>query len=113
MVAKELGVRSRTKNDGDFDDGGNYSLEPEGVVVLEAARRHLIEKPVSTLTPGDALVMRMPNRPCHMAVVGEYNGRPTLIHAYNRVKEQVVEHHLDDYWRRQIVACFKFPGVED
>lgn len=113
MVAKELGMQSRSKPSGELDDGGNYSLEPEGTVVLDAARRHLIEKPIKTLTPGDALVMRMPNRPCHMAIVGEYNGRPTLIHAYNRVKEQVVEHHLDDYWRTQIVACFRFPGVED
>ena len=113
MIAKELGVRSRTKEDGDLDDGGNYTHEPEGTVVLDAARRHLFEKPAAEMRPGDALVLRMPNRPCHMAIIGEYNGRLTLIHAYNRIKEEVVEHHIDEYWRRQVVACFRFPGVED
>lgn len=112
MVGKALGVQSRVAG-ADLDENKNYGPQPKGREVLEAAKKHLIAKPIAHLKPGDVLVLRMPTSPCHTAIVGEWNGLPTLIHAYNRIRDKVIEHHLDTYWRKYIAACFEFPGVED
>jgi hypothetical protein len=47
-------------------------------------------------------------------VVGDYvHGGLSLIHAYNGAGvNKVVEHRLDESWRRRIVAAWQFRGVE-
>lgn len=55
---------------------------------------------------GDLLLMRFTGEPQHLAV---YTGE-NIIHAYQAVG-RVVEHILDDKWRRRIVRAYRFKGV--
>ncbi len=55
---------------------------------------------------GDLLLMRFTGEPQHLAL---YTGT-TIIHAYEAVG-RVVEHRLDDKWRRRIVRAYRFKGM--
>jgi len=52
---------------------------------------------------GDLLLMRFSGEPQHLAV---YTGE-NIIHAY-QAAGRVVEHVLDDKWRRRIVRVYRF-----
>ncbi|MBZ5566562.1 MAG: C40 family peptidase [Acidobacteriia bacterium] len=104
MVAKELGIA--------VEDETNYTREPEGTRVLDGARERMVEKPIAQMQPGDVIILRLPHSPCHTALVASLNGHLTMIHAYNRINNEVVENYIDQYWRRHIAACFTFKGVE-
>ena len=58
------------------------------------------------MLPGDLLLMRFAGEPQHLAV---FTGE-TIIHAY-QATGRVVEHSLDDKWRRRIVRVYRFVGV--
>jgi hypothetical protein len=46
-----------------------------------------------------------------LGFIGDYEfGGLSMIHAY-AWSRKVVEHRLDDVWRRRIVALFELPGV--
>lgn len=76
--------------------------------LLEAARRHLREVPVSRVGPGDVLIFRMAlGAPAkHAAIV---SGEDRIIHAY--WGRAVCETRMVAWWRRRIAGAFRFPGV--
>jgi NlpC/P60 family putative phage cell wall peptidase len=78
--------------------------------LLEAARRHLIERPSGTACPGDVLIFRMgmgvPAKHC-----GIISAPCVLVHAY--WGRDVTETRLTPWWTRRVVAAFAFPGLED
>ena len=80
--------------------------EPQGIeVLLGAARRHLVEKPVADAAPGDVLVFRM--RAGAVAKhVGLMSAPLAFIHSCSG--HGVVESALTEAWRRRIAACFEF-----
>lgn len=77
--------------------------------LLAAARRHLLEKPVTDLSQGDVLLFRMRGRAVakHLGIAARMGDAPTFIHAYSG--HSVVESPLSAPWRRRIAACFSFP----
>lgn len=84
--------------------------------LLEAARRHLTERPAEGFRPGDVLLFRMSPGAClkHCAIVS--TGRPgdpapRIVHAY--WGRAVVESWLGPWWRRRLAHVFSFPGVSD
>lgn len=58
---------------------------------------------VGDMQPADLLLMRFTGEPQHLAV---YTG-DTIVHAYQAIG-RVVEHGLDDKWRRRIVRVYRF-----
>jgi NlpC/P60 family putative phage cell wall peptidase len=74
-----------------------------------AAVRHLSEKPITAVTPGDVLLFRMRDGGVakHVALQGETSPTPTFIHAYSG--RGVVESVLTPPWARRLVARFTFP----
>lgn len=58
---------------------------------------------VGNMQPADLLLMRFTGEPQHLAV---YTG-DTIVHAYQAIG-RVVEHGLDDKWRRRIVRVYRF-----
>ena len=86
-----------------------YSMdwaEPQGIeVLLGAAQRHLVEKPVADAAPGDVLVFRMRSGAVAKHV-GLMAGPAGFIHSY--AGHGVVESALTDAWRRRIAGCFAF-----
>ncbi|NQY98044.1 MAG: C40 family peptidase [Henriciella sp.] len=97
-----------------------YGEEPESVpaytpdwaealkqdTLLDAARRHLKEIPISAAQPGDVFLFRMGlGHPAkHCAVV---SGADRIIHAY--WGKAVCETRLVPWWQRRIAAAFAFP----
>ncbi|WP_103255798.1 peptidase [Tabrizicola aquatica] len=78
-------------------------------VLLHAARRWLLERPLSSEAPGDVLLFRMRNGSIakHLGVQSETGPHARFIHSYTG--HGVVESPLSQPWRRRIVARFAFP----
>jgi NlpC/P60 family putative phage cell wall peptidase len=81
-----------------------------GEQLLEAARRHLVERPADAAKPGDVMVFRiMAGLPAKHCGIHSAPGR--VIHAY--WGHSVTETRLGVWWRRRIAGVFAFPGIED
>ena len=99
--------------------------EPEGVppyspdwaeaggreILLEALERWLMPVPVEAMRSGDVLLFRMSPGVAakHCAVLSDCGGPESrMIHAY--WGRAVVESWMGVWWRRRLVAAFRFPG---
>jgi NlpC/P60 family putative phage cell wall peptidase len=78
--------------------------------LLEAAKRHFIEKQVGEMAAGDLILFRWKPQHAakHAAIV---SGPDTFIHAYEG--HSVMETHLVPQWRRRIAGVFAFPPLKD
>lgn len=77
-------------------------------LLLDAARRHCIEKPVSAALPGDLLVFRW--RAHHAAKhLGVLLPDEAFLHAYEG--HAVTVSALVPQWRRRIAGVFAFPDI--
>jgi NlpC/P60 family putative phage cell wall peptidase len=88
---------------GDYDVT-NYPRLPQGDALAEhmcAAGLTEVERP--TALPGDVLLMRFTRQAQHVALVTDGG----ILHAHQQVG-RVVEHRLDESWRRRIVAAYRF-----
>lgn len=81
--------------------------------LLAAARRWLIEIPVSRAVAGDVLLFRMaagvPAK--HCAILSDEGGEGRMIHAY--WGRAVVESWMGRWWRARLVAAFAWPGAAE
>ena len=76
--------------------------------LIEAARRHCVEKPVAEGEPGDLIVFRW--RPRHAAKhLGILLARDSFLHAYEG--HAVMVSALVPQWRRRIAGIFAFPPL--
>lgn len=85
-----------------------------GETLLAAARRWLTEVPVERMGAGDVVLFRMaPGCPVkHCAILSDVGGpEPRMIHAY--WGRSVVESWMGVWWRRRLVAAFRWPARED
>jgi hypothetical protein len=75
----------------------------------DAARRHLLPKPLEAVAPGDVILFRMRAGSVakHLGIQAETGPAPTFLHAYSG--HGVVESPLSGPWARRIVARFAFP----
>lgn len=78
-------------------------------VLLQAAERWLVRKPVGQAAPGDVILFRMREGSIakHLGVQSETEPVARFIHAYTG--HGVIESPLSQPWRRRIVARFAFP----
>ena len=91
-----------------IDDRTDYPRQPDGQLI-PAVSTHChqvsgIYKPgdESNWLPGDVLAMRFKKDPQHLAIwTGE-----TVIHCFEGVGK-VVEHNLDDKWKRRIHSVWR------
>lgn len=83
----------------------NYARNPNGGE-LERRIQAAFGPPVSELSPGRLVTIDFYGQSRHVGIVGEHNGRLTLIHAYGR-PPSVVEHGLDEKWRRRITGIYE------
>ncbi|MFC3086635.1 peptidase [Tabrizicola soli] len=82
-------------------------------VLLEAARRWLVERPLALEAPGDVLLFRMRSGGIakHLGIQSEIGTEARFIHSYSG--QGVVESPLSQPWRRRIAARFAFPEGAD
>lgn len=78
-------------------------------VLLGAALRWLVAKPLETAAPGDVLLFRMRDGAVakHLGIAGRTGAQASFIHAYTG--HGVIESPLSAPWARRIVARFAFP----
>lgn len=102
VVARALGVIAP-----DFDYT-RYGRSPTGALdaILD---QHLL--PLPAPQPGAVVSIRWWQAAHHLAIVGEQQGRLTLIHSHQS-NARVVEHGLAGRWLTRIVGCYGFPGVD-
>lgn len=86
-----------------------YARNPNGGE-LERRMRAAFGEPVKDLAPGCLVTVQFFGPSRHVGIVGEYNGRLTLIHAYGR-PPKVIEHGIDDKWRRRITGIYRVGGA--
>lgn len=93
-----------------------YSRSPSPQLLISECEKNLVkqDRGMADLKVGDVLVMwgMTRNEAQHFAVVGEVDGRLTLIHAFSK-HQKVVEQSIDEFWSRRFVAIYCFPGLED
>jgi cell wall-associated NlpC family hydrolase len=92
----------------------NYSDSPSGEMMMARSREQFDEVTDRTLPrPGDIMGMWGWNRnePQHFAIAAEYGGRQTMIHAFSK-RGMVVEHSVDSFWNKRLVALFNLKGME-
>lgn len=77
-------------------------------MLLEAARRHCVEKEMAQAQPGDLLVFRWRAHDAakHLGILASAD---TFIHAYEG--HAVTVSALIPQWRRRIVGIFEFPPL--
>lgn len=84
-----------------------YGRTPDGRLI-ELLREHMREIPVSEAQVADVVLVKFPGveHAQHVGfLVDRKDGGIGILHAYN---QGVVEHRLDDRWRRRVVAAFSF-----
>lgn len=76
----------------------------------DAARRRLVEIPISAATAGDVVLFRI-QRGAPAKHAGVLSGRDHLVHAY--WGRAVCESPLTSWWRRRRAYAFRFPNRID
>lgn len=66
--------------------------------------------PVDELSAGCVATFNFFGQTRHVGIIGSVAGRLTLIHAYGR-PNKVIEHGLDDKWRRRISGIYRVGGA--
>jgi cell wall-associated NlpC family hydrolase len=87
-------------------DFTGYARQASDEAMLEICAAHMQPVPLDLMAPGDVVVMRFDNQR-HMAMLGDYPGGLSLIHAHARAR-RVVEHRMDEAWRSRIMGCFRW-----
>lgn len=104
VLLKECGLHELASH-----DLTNYARNPNGGE-LEQRMGNAFGPPVQYLAPGCLVTVQFFGPSRHVGIVGEYNGRLTLIHAYGR-PPRVVEHGIDDKWRSRITGIYCVGGA--
>lgn len=87
----------------------NWAEPEKNEILLAAASRWLLPKPIGAEAPGDVLVFRLRQGALakHLGIQSGIGSLPAFIHAYDR--HGVIESPLSLPWQRRIAARFAFP----
>jgi hypothetical protein len=94
-------------------DQPNYSPLPDGRGLKTAVSLHLLElASAGEASLGDVYLFRFQQDPQHVGILSELpDGAASIIHCYSNTGK-VVEHRLNDTWRKLIVAAYRFPNLQ-
>lgn len=98
----------------DYDDDrmapfAAYGEQPSPRIVLGVLETFLLPVTGEPETADVACIAWRPGLPMHMAILGDFQGRKTLIHAL-RNKHQVVEHGFSAEWPGLVHSWWRYPG---
>lgn len=100
MVARSLGI--------DVPNGITYSRIPDELELIRNMDQYAIQVPVSEAGVGDIVLIPFLHKIRHMAILTDMG----ILHAYEP-RGMVVEHAVDDRWRKQFRRAYRYPGVID
>lgn len=88
-----------------------YGRKPDRETLLAACDAYLDPIPVSSIQPGDILLMRYePDpEPRHFAIVSALDPM-YIVHAFASARK-VVENRVDRAWRERIVSAYRYRGL--
>lgn len=104
IVAIDCGLHALAEH-----DLTTYQRNPNGGE-LERRMQAAFGPQVRDLAPGRLVTIDFYGKSRHVGIVGEDNGRLTLIHAYGR-PPRVIEHGIDAKWRRRITGIYTVEGL--
>jgi len=110
-VAEDLQLKDLGGSQFHRGDYMGYNSQPIDVFVHAECQRRLVQKLLSAVQEGDIVSMRIPHLPTHVAFITLRGDGLYIVHAYSGGPERVVEHILNEPWRRRIVGAFSFPEV--
>lgn len=88
-----------------------YGRLPNPAKMREAMATFLVEIAEAERAPGDvAWFAWRSGLPMHLAVMAEFEGRETMIHATQQIG-RVVEHGYVPPWTRRIDSWWRYPGL--
>lgn len=105
-VGAATGLLNLTK--ADLKAFSGYSRLPNPDHMGYYIRKHLL--PADFQVGNIVWIQWRENLPMHLAIIGEHDSEPTLIHAYGDVRK-VVEHKLTKEWHDKIVSFWGYPGL--
>lgn len=91
-------------------DTNDYSRLPDPTVFVDKFERNLDVGDINNILPGDVLVFRQLQFPCHTGIASIKHDVLHLIHAH-APRRQVIEEPLA-LWADNLRFCFKYRGVE-
>jgi cell wall-associated NlpC family hydrolase len=93
-----------------YHDMTGYSNRPDGVTLLREFDKALVRIGPADVQCGDVLTFwcEAPGKVQHAAIATDRG----MIHSTVEYR-RVVEHRLDDYWRKRLAVCYRFPGDLD
>ncbi len=95
------------------DDRADYARTPHAGELARELGAQLERIDVADAAPGDVVLIAWRRAPMHVGLLTDYpHSGLALLHAIETIG-RVVEHRLDDGWRRLIVAAYRVPGLED
>lgn len=92
------------------EDTIDYPKRPTGDILVRTLARFMHPIALGQAKKGDVVVCwyHEPEHPVHALILtGE-----KMLHTYALVRK-VVEHNIDDWWRKRFVCAFRFPGIVD
>lgn len=91
-----------------------YTRKPNPARMRKAMRRFLVESIVDrTSLPAIGSIGWFGWRddlPMHLAIVSEFEGRPTMIHAFE-LQGRCCENSIDETWRSRVDSWWQYPGM--
>ena len=109
-VVKELELKNKEQDKflHEFDMAG-YPKLPDGKILKQELSKCLKEE--NSYDVGDVLLIEFDGMPQHVGIVSDYKDGVGIIHCYAQSKK-VIEHSLDDWWKKRVTASFSFYGLE-
>lgn len=104
LIARKFNVK--------FRDYTGSVRNPDGAEMLEKLREACTEASVVDPKPGTYVIINYRGTPFHCAIIGERDGRKTLIHT-SAERKHTFEELLTPELARRLTAAFDLPGVED
>lgn len=107
-VLAELNIKINGKDVFEHDEFG-YERIPTSFRLKEKFDEVLTQTDeISADNVGNIFLMNFGKFPQHTGFIAEKNSVPTIIHCYQQVGK-VVEHRLNDVWRKRLVGVYTYP----
>lgn len=86
----------------------DYSRQPSGGQLRRAMAQHMTPIPIATVEPGDVCLVAFVVEEQHLVMIT----RPSPLSIIHCGRQGVVEHRMDEAWRRRITRAYRFRGVQ-
>lgn len=105
-VAKELKLQDVNGLPLSLHDVFTYPHLPDVEKLQQSLCNCLELISIDQMCVGDVALIRISERPQHLAILTDFNNGPGVIHAYAPAKK-VVEHALDAWWQERIYRAYR------